>query len=211
MLGSIISRAASRIRRFGLRNSFRHICTAVLPKIYMDMRYGGRYCFDAPDLNQGVQHGLIHSDLTALRYVFQNIEIGPTEVLVDVGCGQGRVLNYWLGSGLKNKLIGIEFDRKTAGNSAKAYRKHRNVQIICGDAAEVAAECGGSLFYLFNPLLPDGMSRFEEGLRGKPVRILYYYPRYISPFENDNWQITHIDRGEADYPLAIIVSTSVTR
>jgi SAM-dependent methyltransferase len=187
------------------------MCTAVLPKIYLDMRYGGRYCFDIPDLNKGVQHGLVYSNLTALKYVFRNVEIFPADVLVDVGCGQGRVLNYWLGLGIKNKLIGIEFDRKTAGSAAKAYRKRKNVQIICGDAAEVAAECNGSLFYLFNPLLPDGMCRFERRLRGKPVRILYYYPRYISPFENENWQIARFDQGEADFPLAVIVSASASK
>jgi hypothetical protein len=174
----------------------------------MDMRYGGRYCFDIPDLNRGVQHGLVYSNLTALRFVFRNAEIGPDDVLVDVGCGRGRVLNYWLGLGIKNRLIGIEYDRRIAGDAAKAYRKCKNVQIICGDAADVAAGCGGSLFYLFNPLLPDGMTQFEKGLRGKPVRILYYHPRYLSPFQNKNWQITHIDRDEADFPLAVIISAS---
>lgn len=200
----------ARVQKFGVRKTFRHLCTAVVPKIYMDIRYGGRYCFDEPDLNQGVQHGLIHSHLADLRHVFRNVEIKTSDVLVDVGCGRGRVLNYWLSLGIKNKLIGIEFDRMTADGAAKAYRKLHRVKIICGDAAEVAAECGGTLFYVFNTLLPDGMRRFEQGLRGKPVRILYYYPRYLFPFENENWQITHIDQGEVDYPLAVIVSTSTS-
>jgi SAM-dependent methyltransferase len=200
------ARAWKRMRAYGAGRTIRHFFTAVLPKIYIDLRYGGRYARDLPDLNKDSgQHALIHSNLTDLRYVFSHIDIRRDDVLVDVGCGAGRVLNYWLSLGLPNKLIGIEYNDDVAQRANHAYARRPNVEILSGDAAALAPSCGGTLFYFFNPFMPEGVRRFEEGMRGKPIRILYYYPRYLQPFENDAWRITHIPQGEADYPLAIIV------
>ncbi len=206
---SIAVRAWKRLRSYGIGRTIRHLFTAVLPKIYIDLRYGGRYCFDLPDLNKSTgQHALIHSNLTDLSHVFSHIDIRKTDVLVDVGCGAGRVLNYWLSLGLPNKLIGIEYADAVAQRAARTYRRRKNVEILSGDAAELAPRCGGTLFYFFNPFLPDGVRRFEEAMRGRKVRILYYYPRYLEPFENEAWRITHIPQGDADYALAIIVSAA---
>jgi|HubBroStandDraft_6_1064221.scaffolds.fasta_scaffold1232608_1 hypothetical protein len=202
---TLLARAHTRIRSYGLKKTVRHLCTYVFPKVLLDLRYGGRYCFDQPELNKGSgQHALIHTNLTDLVHVFSHACIFPDDVLVDVGCGDGRVLNYWLSLGLPNKLIGIEFNESVARRAARAYRKRKNVEVILGDAAEIAPSCGGTLFYLFDPLPPDGMNRLELGLRGKPARILYYNPHFLAPFENDSWRITHVPQGEADYPLAII-------
>lgn len=37
---------------------------------------------------------------TALKLIFKNEIIGPDDVLVDLGCGKGRVINWWLGQGV---------------------------------------------------------------------------------------------------------------
>jgi SAM-dependent methyltransferase len=206
MANSYISRARARIHAHGVGRTIRHLFTAVLPKIYIDLRYGGRYCFDIPGLNKSSgQHDLIHSNLADLQFVFSHIDIRKTDVLVDIGCGAGRVLNYWLSLGLPNKLIGIEYNDEVARAAAQTYRKRKNVEILSGDAAELAPRCGGTLFYFFNPFMPEGVRRFEAGMRGKPIRILYYYPRYLEAFENPAWRIEHVPQGDAGYPLAIIV------
>src|SRR5580704_16367679 len=135
-MASIAVRAWNRICSRGAGRTIRHLFTAVLPKIYIDLRYGGRYCRDLPDLNKDSgQHALIHSNMKDLRHVFSHINIHPDDVLVDVGCGAGRVLNYWLSLGLPNKLIGIEYDEAVARRTAQTYRKRANVQILSGDAA----------------------------------------------------------------------------
>jgi hypothetical protein len=205
---TIASRAYARIRNYGLGRTLRHVFTAVLPKIYMDLRYGGGYCFDVPELNKGVGlHGLVHSNLADLHFVFDHVKIMPSDVLVDVGCGAGRVLNYWLSLKLPNKLIGIEYDPDTARRAMQTYRRWSNVEILQGDAVEIAPACGGTLFYFFNPLMPDGVHRFEAAVRGRPVRILYYYPRYPQAFEHDAWRMEHIQPCNTPYPLTIITST----
>ncbi len=208
---TIAIRAYARIRNYGVGRTLRHIFTAVLPKIYLDLRFGGGYCFDVPELNKGTGlHGLVHSNLADLHFVFGHVTIQPSDVLVDVGCGAGRVLNYWLSLGLPNKLIGIEYDPETARRAVRTYRRRRNVEILEGDAVEIAPACGGTLFYFFNPLMPDGVARFEAALRGRPVRVLYYYPRYPQAFENEAWRIEHIPDGGTPYPLMIITSTAWT-
>jgi Methyltransferase domain len=206
-----MARARARIGSHGVGKTVRHVFTDVLPKVFMDLRYGGRYCFDLPDLNKDTgRHGLIHSSLTDLVHVFSHIDIRPGDVLVDIGCGAGRVLNYWLSLDLPNKLIGIEYNGHFAQRAAQTYHGRKNVKILSGDAAEIAPGCGGTLFYLFDPLPQGGMNWLESGLRGKPVRILYYNPHYLAAFENDAWRITHIPPQDgADYPLAIIVSTAL--
>ena len=48
----------------------------------------------------------------------ENVPIRPDDVLVDVGSGKGRVLNFWLQKGLRNRIVGIEIDERWAAIAA---------------------------------------------------------------------------------------------
>ena len=48
-----------------------------------------------------------NSDYEVLAQVFDG-RISLNDVLVDIGCGRGRVLNYWLSLGLGNRIYGLE-------------------------------------------------------------------------------------------------------
>jgi len=118
-------------------------------------------------------------------------------VLVDVGCGLGRVILWWLSQRYNNKIIGLEIDEKIAQAAGKRLNKYENVQIITGDAV-VNIPSDGTLFYLFNPFGADQMKRFKARLeemfieRGN-VTIVYYYCRQIELFRNDPlWTIDEI-------------------
>ncbi len=71
-------------------------------------------------------------------------------MLVDIGCGKGRVINFWLHQGLTNRLIGLELDPDVATAAQQRLAPYRNVQIIVGDAIE-NLPTDGTLFYLYNP------------------------------------------------------------
>ena len=76
--------------------------------------------------------------------------IRDTDVLVEVGCGKGRVINWWLHRGLHNNIIGLEIMENVARQTSQRLRKYSNVTIICGDAIE-NLPTAGTLFYAFNP------------------------------------------------------------
>jgi SAM-dependent methyltransferase len=135
-----------------------------------------------------------------LSYIFNKIyQIGPEEVLVDVGCGKGRVILWWLKKGYKNKIYGIEIDEKTAAETQARFSKYANVRIITGNIIENMPQ-DGTLFYLFNPSKGNLMMQFEQKLREqfrerKNVTIIYYNCQQIEVFEKDeNWEISIVRR-----------------
>ena len=50
-----------------------------------------------------------------LDEVFKNVKFTEEDSFVDVGCGKGRVLAWWLGKNLPGKATGIELDPFVAG------------------------------------------------------------------------------------------------
>jgi 16S rRNA A1518/A1519 N6-dimethyltransferase RsmA/KsgA/DIM1 with predicted DNA glycosylase/AP lyase activity len=91
-------------------------------------------------------------------------------MLVDVGCGDGRVINFWLNSGYKNPIVGIEIDGATARSTSDRMARYSNVEIIHGDASKANLE--GTVFYLFNPFIGQMMVNFERRRRGCPGKII---------------------------------------
>ncbi len=76
-----------------------------------------------------------NSDYRALSKIFEN-RIRESDVLVDVGCGPGRVITWWQSHYPANQKIGIEIDEAIAWQTQKRLNKHQNVTIISGDAIE---------------------------------------------------------------------------
>jgi len=150
-------------------------------------RYLGRYEDSAPEAERGVNP----SQPTAvwiLRYIFGRIyRIQPNEVLVDVGCGQGRVIMWWLKAGYRNKIYGIEIDEAIAEKARGSLAKYSNVKIITGDALEKLPP-EGTMFYLFNPFQLKIALQFRKLIaeRYLPGTVMvYYFPRWIEVFRGD--------------------------
>src|ERR1700720_2043518 len=96
----------------------------------------------------------------ALSLIFKGESFAPADVLVDVGCGKGRLLNWWLSRGLSNRIVGLEIDPEIAAHTRHRLRKYRNVTILPGDGIE-NLPADGSLFFLFNPFQKPMVSRFK--------------------------------------------------
>jgi hypothetical protein len=60
------------------------------------------------------------------------------------------VLNWWLGRGLDNRIVGLELDKGLARVAAERLRRHPNVVIRTGNAID-NLPADGTLFWLFNP------------------------------------------------------------
>lgn len=137
-----------------------------------------------------------HTDYSAMPLIFDHVKITPADVLVDVGCGKGRVINYWLSCGYTNKMYGLELDPQVAQDTALQFAHRLNVAVLPGDAVINLPE-DGTVFYFYNPFEPDKVISFEKRIaeiaHAHPVTILYYNPRSIHLFANDKWTIRFID------------------
>jgi hypothetical protein len=143
----------------------------------------------------------------ALSLIFKDEPIGPDDVLVDVGCGKGRMINWWLSRRLRNELVGLEIDPEIAAHTRHRLRKYRNVTIVTGDGIE-NLPADGTLFFLFNPFQKSVVSRFKERILQLPrrdkIRIYYYNCAHADVFEND-------PRFSVEYPSLIPDGCSAMR
>lgn len=148
--------------------------------IAFDLRYGAflggeiatRYADDGA-------RNIANSDYAALPHLFEGL-IDEDDVLVDVGCGKGRVLNWWLRFHARNRIIGIELDDKVAEKTRHRLRRYPQVAVYSGSILDNFPE-EGTFFYLFNPfdgvVMRQFLNLFLAGppqTRRKPRKILYY-------------------------------------
>ncbi len=113
------------------------------------------------------------------------------DVIIDVGCGKGRVFNYLLYRGLKNKMIGYEINKAVADKTKKRLARFKNVEIrhenIFDDFPEV-----GNIFYLYNPFKEEMITAFRDQIlkiAGRNPVILYNNPVYLEFFNNESFSV----------------------
>jgi len=141
-----------------------------------------------------------NSDYYVLSRIFQQITVQESDVLVDVGCGRGRVINWWLSHFPRNVVVGIEVDKDIARQAQKRLRKYKNVTVISGDAIESIPE-DGTIFYLYNPFEAEMVEAFKDRLASlfdpsHGILLLYYNCKHLSVFEDDpRWRVETVDLG----------------
>ena len=64
-------------------------------------------------------HDVGNADYDDLAILFGEADVRPDDVIVDVGCGKGRSLNWLLAHHPQNRLIGIEIDPAICAQTAK--------------------------------------------------------------------------------------------
>ena len=114
--------------------------------------------------------------------------IGKDDVILDYGCGRGRV-GFFLSHRVKAKSIGIEYDERIyegALENQKTARTKANFVLSRAEEYEVPAEVNRC--YFFNPfsveILHKVMARICDSWYENPreVFLFFYYPadEYIS-------------------------------
>jgi hypothetical protein len=135
----------------------------------------------------------------------------PYDVMVDIGCGQGRVINYWLEKGFNNKIVGVESDEAIANATRERLKKYKNVEIICGDATK-CTPLDATFIYMFNPFDFDVTSKFADYLwehRDQYLRnnlqILLYNCESFAAFDEDRFIRRRVmPHGRIPYDRAVI-------
>src|SRR5215467_3511629 len=77
---------------------------------FLDLRFGRLLRGVKPTpYSQSGAYATANSSYETVRKLFRE-RVQPLDVLVDVGCGKGRVINAWLREDYANRLIGVELD-----------------------------------------------------------------------------------------------------
>ena len=116
--------------------------------------------------------------------------IGKKDVVLDYGCGKGRV-DFFLSYQTKANTIGIEYDERiyhAAMENKKTSVSGVRTEFVPARAEEYEVPQEVNRFYFFNPfsveLLRKVMARIIESYYEKPreIFLLFYYPseEYIS-------------------------------
>jgi SAM-dependent methyltransferase len=151
-------------------------------------------------------HDIGNAEYDELERLFAGVEVRPDDVIVDVGCGKGRAINWFLSEYPGNDVVGLELDPDVCAKTAKRLERRPNVTILCGDAIELLPE-RGTLFYLFNPFEEPVVERFAERLAamdGDGRRVVYYNSKFLAPFERDpRFEVTPI-AGPHNHASALI-------
>ena len=145
-----------------------------------------------PDFDQfdgtSTRRGYVATDWRVLRKVFDQVPIGPDDVLLEYGAGRGRVVVWAMSRFPLRRIVGVERDPDLAAAAQanldrwRGPRRCRDVSIVCADAQEFPVPDDVTLVYLFNPFMGEVfdqvVTRIGESLARRPrtVRVIYFYP-----------------------------------
>lgn len=110
--------------------------------------------------------------------------IRKKDVLIDYGCGKGRV-DFFLSYQTKAKTIGIEYDERiyqSAIENQKTVVSRAKTEFVLANAEKYVVPTEVNRFYFFNPfsaeILRRVMGRITESYYENPREMLlfFYYP-----------------------------------
>jgi hypothetical protein len=165
----------------------------ILRNLIRDLRFGGLL---GRTIRTRYAHlgavSTVSTDYAVLPEIFGGV-IGPDDTLVDVGCGRGRVIAWWLGEGYKNRIIGVELDSEVANYTRRLTRRFPNVSIVTGNIIDCIPQ-NGTIFYLYNPFSREVTeklaSRMKEIFATKSFLLIYYNCVHVEIFTKDPWWFT---------------------
>jgi hypothetical protein len=161
----------------------------------LDLRYGSSLAgtIDSRFRDRGAAD-VVNSQYSVLPHIFAG-RIGPSDVRVDVGCGKGRVINWWLSQRLRNRMVGIELDPDVASATETRLRRFSNVTIVNEDATAWMPD-DASLVYMYSPFNAGVMRRFKQRLveqfGQQGITLLYWNPQFVEVFFDDPHFSTHM-------------------
>lgn len=184
----------------------------------LDLRYGG---FLGGSKMTSHSHlgasNTVNTDYAVMPQIFDG-RIRESDVLVDIGCGKGRVINWWLSRGHRNRIVGIDLDEEIAARTRRRLSRYANVSILTGNALDLLPP-DGTVFYLYSPFTAQVFREFRDRLREMfshrgDVTVLYYAPYHLDVFREDpSWEIEEVrldlddilgNHTEQDHRLAVI-------
>ena len=122
-----------------------------------------------------------------LEKVYEGAEFSPSDRLIDVGCGKGRVLAFLLSRKFPGQLYGVELTEEVAEFCRKWTEKYDNVTVYSGNAFDLDYN-DYTVLNLCRPFLPDMFLKFVEKLEDElvhPIRLFYWVDQESGDLLND--------------------------
>jgi SAM-dependent methyltransferase len=145
---------------------------------------------------EGAPPGSSPFQVTRYRTIQQALALVPPELqatrLVDIGCGDGRVLREAIDRGW-TQVHGREIDPELGQRAAAAIVGHGTVDVGDGLVAPLPDDTG--VVYLNNPFQADGVARLAHLLgeslvrRRRPLVIVYINPQTIGPLVSEGFAL----------------------
>jgi len=140
----------------------------------------------------------IYYGTSPFRGIFQILDwlvLAGSDVIVDLGCGKGRVLCCAAIYDIK-QVVGVEDVEELchiARNNLQRLRRKRTPAMVIHGKAEDFDYTQGTVFYMFHPFGPNTLrevlTRIGQGLqqRFRLIRIVYVNPKHDSVLEEVEW------------------------
>lgn len=128
-----------------------------------------------------------------IQKVLSFLSLQKEDVLIDIGCGKGRVLCLAARTPLQ-KVIGVDLSKELceiARTNAERLRGRRSPIVVHNSNAEDFDYSQGTVFILFNPFgsltLDTVLSKIHRDVHSHPVRIAYANPAHDDVFAAHSW------------------------
>ena len=189
-LTDISNRVVRKIRREGYLNTIAQLGLWA-ESFWFDVRYGvdthrkiglGRLNISSPTVKFG--RGAQSTFVRHMRKVLDEIRPSASDVLVDFGCGKGRVLLIAAKYGFK-RVVGIEFSKYLCSIARENIRRMQKktslcpIEVICNDASLYDVRPDETVFFFFNPfesvVMNKVIRKIEDSFDQHPRRISIVY------------------------------------
>lgn len=191
---SIYNRVSNKVRHDGLKKAGQGVYTYLYDRFYDYIYRFDTYEWVSKDnlgVDDGIKEHAVKYQATRalpLKLLFKKLKISRDKVLIDIGCGKGRVLFIAAEFGL-NEVRGIEFSPvlcEIAEKNISIYKEltktKTSFKIINMDAGKYKFLDDGYVYFLYNPfnefVLMKVLQQISDSLKRKKrnILIIYAYP-----------------------------------
>ena len=144
--------------------------------------------------------GSVHHEATRYRTIRRALDLVPpdfrSERLLDVGCGDGRVLSVARALGFID-LAGVEHDPGLVDAARRRLGASATVEL--GDARTTPIDDRTGVVYLFNPFDETGTADVARAVRttlarrSRPLLVIYVNPRAVAPLLDAGLVMVHLE------------------
>ena len=110
-----------------------------------------------------------------LAELFRQVDFDADSHLLDVGCGTGRVLAFFVREGLPGRATGVELDPRLAAQTREWASRYPNLEVLQADVLTLDLS-SYTHFYLFNPFDTSVLLKFLSAVEQdatRPVTLIH--------------------------------------
>jgi SAM-dependent methyltransferase len=222
-MNDIVGRLAGVVRRQGPRGLVRKVAIELGDR-WFDWRRGTSTCqwarledlrVASPNKSRGTRYE--PARVLIVRRLFSRLSplLPERRVLVDFGCGKGRVLLVAAEQGFHGAR-GVEFSPELCAVARRNCEAHArtlgtacNFRVSEGDAVDYPIGQDENVFFFFNPFDVTVLARVLDNVvasllaHRRPVFVCFYNPQYVEPMKDQPLFTTVMDLDRWGYRLLV--------